>query len=291
MDAVAEVVQTYRQDLEEVAEDLRRRGQEIGETAPKMIEDTKNQIEPQTQEIINAIQDTSDVSPPEKPIIEVFAWSTVMVLFANIGIFFGVHLLGTFVSFVVGKFGAALVAFIGLPLYAHYKIKQKSGAKDAISEAVTGDKTIRMEMLSYAILQGVLTGFVIDSIYLSYIPYAVVTPAIVAVSFAAVSKNADGNRSVLLGGTIGTAVGVNFTMGLIMGSLSFTYILLTLTYAGIAYVIMQLCLKHVKRVDKGHLYQNALSCGYIVAKGMFFLTFGSYYPDDQQQQQQRNADG
>ncbi|KAK6053865.1 hypothetical protein COOONC_08630 [Cooperia oncophora] len=124
MDAVGEVIARYRQDLEEAAEDLRRRGQEFSEAAPKMIEDTRNDIEPQTQEIINAVQDTSDVAPAEKPIIEVFAWSTVMVLFANIGIFFGVHLLGPFVSFVVGRFGAALVAFIGLPFYVHYTIKK-----------------------------------------------------------------------------------------------------------------------------------------------------------------------
>ncbi|PIO53231.1 hypothetical protein TELCIR_25441, partial [Teladorsagia circumcincta] len=89
-----------------------------------MIEDTRNQIEPQTQELLETVQDTSDVSPSEKPIIEVFAWSTVMVLFANIGIFFGVHLLGTFVSFAVGKFGAALLAFIALPVYAHHTIKK-----------------------------------------------------------------------------------------------------------------------------------------------------------------------
>ncbi|PIO52993.1 hypothetical protein TELCIR_25692 [Teladorsagia circumcincta] len=149
-----------------------------------------------------------------------------MVLFANIGIFFGVHLLGTFVSFAVGKFGAALLAFIALPVYAHHTIKK------------------------------------------------------------AVCKNAQGDRKVLLGGTIGTAVGVNFTLGLITGSLSFTYLLLTLVYAGIAHVIMQLCLKNLKCMDKGHLYQNALSCAVIAAKGMFFLTFGSYYPDDQDQQKQ-----
>lgn len=46
------------------------------------------------------------------------------------------------------------------------------------------DKAVRMEILAYAILQGVITGYVIDSIYLSYIPFAIVTPAIVALSFA-----------------------------------------------------------------------------------------------------------
>ncbi|KAK6057863.1 hypothetical protein COOONC_04578 [Cooperia oncophora] len=111
-----------------------------------------------------------------------------------------------------------------------------------------------MELLSYAILQGVLTGFVIDSIYLSYIPYAVITPAIIAASFGAVNKNAQGSRKVLLGGTIGTAIGVNFLIGMVTGSLSFIYLLLTLVYAGIAHIILQLCLRNLKAMDKGHLY-------------------------------------
>ncbi|VDO95600.1 unnamed protein product [Heligmosomoides polygyrus] len=148
-----------------------------------------------------------------------------------------------------------------------------------------------MEILAYAILQGVITGYVIDSIYLSYIPFAIVTPAIVALSFAkspqAVTKTANGDRKQLLGGTIGAAVLVNFILGLLTGSLSFVYFLLTLTYAGIAAVVMQVAIKNLKGGDKVHVYQNALSCGLIVAKGMFFLLFGSYQPDDTDQQKSK----
>lgn len=184
-----------------------------------------------------------------------------------------------------------------------------------------------MELLAYSVLQGVLTGFVIDSIYLSYIPYAIVTPAIIAVSFAvcskggsatafahiilrqlksvslfqSVNKAAGGNRKTLLGGTIGAAVGVNFVLGLLTGSLSFVYLLLTITYAGIAFVVMQVMIKnkvsamHISQntfciesiQGKSNIYQNALSCSMIAAKGMFFLMFGSYTPDDQQQEKQK----
>ncbi|EYC33391.1 hypothetical protein Y032_0002g773 [Ancylostoma ceylanicum] len=123
MEAVAEVYGNYRQELEETMEGLRQRGQAFGESAPQMIEDTKSQIEPQTQELIEAVQDTSNVSTPQKAVIEVFAWSSVMVLFANIGLGFGSYILGPIVSIFVGKFGATLAAFIAVPLYAHYEIK------------------------------------------------------------------------------------------------------------------------------------------------------------------------
>ncbi|KAK6057864.1 hypothetical protein COOONC_04579 [Cooperia oncophora] len=163
--------------------------------------------------------------------------------------------------------------------------RSKSGIAEA-AEKVTGDKSVRMELLSYAILQGVLMGYVIDSIYLSYIPYAVITPAIITVSFAAVAKSAEGDRKMMLGSTVGAAISFNFMLGLITGSLSFVYFLLTLTYAGIAAVIMQLCFKNLKGVSTGHVYQNALSCSFIVAKGLFFLLFGSYDPEPEPQQQQ-----
>ncbi|WKX93428.1 hypothetical protein Q1695_011026 [Nippostrongylus brasiliensis] len=267
MDAVASLVSKYREDLEEAAQDLRRRTEELSQSAPKYIEDTKNSIEPTRKEIVDAIQDQSNVNPAVKPTIEVFAWATVTVFFANVGIFLGVNILGGLVGMCCGRFGAAMVAFVGIPFYAHYKIKQGGS-----------DKTKRMEILSYAILQGVVTGFVIDSIYLSYIPYAIITPAVIAASFGVVVKSANGNRSTILGGTIGTAIGVNFLLGMVTGSMSFVYLLLTLTYAGVAFIIMQLMFKNSK---DSNVYQNALSCGIIVAKGMFFLMFGSYTPDDQ----------
>nr|CDJ85477.1 Protein of unknown function DUF856 domain containing protein [Haemonchus contortus] len=132
-------------------------------------------------------------------------------------------------------------------------------------------------------------GYVIDRLYLSYIPYAVITPAVIAITFAQAAKFADGDRKKLLGGTIGTAITVNFIWGMISGSLSFVYLLLMLTYAGIAAVIMQLCLNKLKGTvpqkfpfqedEREHLYQNALSCSFVIAKVMFFLMFGSYHSD------------
>ncbi|VDL76173.1 unnamed protein product [Nippostrongylus brasiliensis] len=271
MDTVADVCSTYRHDLEEAAEDLRRRGEALSRDAPKMIEDTRSQIEPQTQELIAAVQDTSNVSPKEQPMIEIYAWGTVMVVFSCIGIMLGMYLLGPLISAVAGKGAAAGIALFGIPFYAHYQIKQKG--------MTASDKSVRMEILYYAILQGVVTGFVIDSIYLTYVPYAPITPAVVACSFATVAKQANGNRQTLLGGTIGSAVLINLTLGMVTGSLSFVYFLLTLTYAGVAAIVMQVALKNLGTMGKPHVYQNALSCGIIAAKLMFCLLFGSYQPD------------
>ncbi|KAE9413121.1 hypothetical protein Angca_000955, partial [Angiostrongylus cantonensis] len=141
------------------------------------------------------------------------------------------------------------------------------------------DAAIRFEVLSLGIVQGVLMGFVIDSLYLSSYPIAVLAPAIITLTFPIVAPSVNGNRVALLGGTIGAAVISNLAVGLVTGNLSFTYFLLTLTYGGIAAVVMQLIFKNLRGEAKGHVYQNALSCGFIIAKGTFFLLFGSYEQD------------
>ncbi|XGW11695.1 hypothetical protein V3C99_012851 [Haemonchus contortus] len=278
MQSVLEAVEQYRHDLEKAAQVLRHRGKALAEDAPKMIEDTKSRIEPKTQELVNTVQDTSNVSPAEKPIVNVFGWSTVLVFFANLSMLLGIYFVGPVLSLVFGKFGAFLMGAIWIPLGAHFDIKSQTTASDRI---------IRMRVLSGALLQGMVMGYVIDRLYLSYIPYAVITPAVIAITFAQAAKFADGDRKKLLGGTIGTAITINFIWGMITGSLSFVYLLLMLTYAGIAAVIMQLCLNKLKETEdeREHLYQNALSCSFVIAKVMFFLMFGSYHSDVQAQKQ------
>lgn len=62
MDTISTLVESYRHDIEEAAKDLRHRGEALSQSAPKMIEDTKSQIEPQTQELISAVQDTASLT-------------------------------------------------------------------------------------------------------------------------------------------------------------------------------------------------------------------------------------
>ncbi|KJH50694.1 hypothetical protein DICVIV_03134 [Dictyocaulus viviparus] len=344
MDSVVEVVQAYRHELEETMQSLRQRGEALGQSAPKLIEDTKSQIEPKTQQLFAAVQDTSAVSPAPKPVVEIFAWATVMILFANIGILIGSYILGPILSAILGKTGAAILAFIVVPSYAHISITEvcyihvlidiimnspfvmtlsitidhdiimmrvrlliwsymvkcycavratpdgytsicqcvvnrRHGLTTHFKKSGGDDAAVRFEVLSLAIAQGILMGFVIDSLYLSAIPFAILTPAIITASFPVVTQAAGGNRVTILAGTIGASVIINLAIGLIIGSLSFTYFLLTLTYGSIAAVIMQLIFRNLQEGAKGHVYQNALSCGFVIAKGMFFLLFGSSEPE------------
>ncbi|VDM52671.1 unnamed protein product [Angiostrongylus costaricensis] len=279
MDAVVEVVERYRHELEDAMQTIRQSGEEYGQSAQQMIQETRNQVEPQTQELITAVRDTSSVPPTTKPVVEVFAWATLMIFFANAGIIVGSYILGPLLSAFLGKSGAALLAFLAIPGYAHYsitKVGYVSALSDILNSGGGDDAAIRFQVLSLAIVQGVLMGFVINSLYLSSIPFAVLTPAITALSFPAVALSANGNRVALLAGTIGAAIIFNFAVGLVTVNLSFTYFLLSLTYGGIAAAVMQLIFKNLHEEAKGHVYQNALSCGFIIAKGTFFLLFGSY---------------
>ncbi|KAE9412157.1 hypothetical protein Angca_001415, partial [Angiostrongylus cantonensis] len=122
MGAVVEVVERYRHELEDAMQTIRQSGEEYGQSAQQMIQETRNQVEPQTRELITAVQDTSSVSPATKPVVEVFAWATLMIFFANAGIVVGSYVLGPLLSAFLGKSGAALLAFLVVPGYAHYSI-------------------------------------------------------------------------------------------------------------------------------------------------------------------------
>ena len=58
MDVVAEVYGSYRQELEETMEGLCQRGQAVRESLPQMVEEIKNEYEPQLQDFIDTLTDT-----------------------------------------------------------------------------------------------------------------------------------------------------------------------------------------------------------------------------------------
>ncbi|KHJ85719.1 hypothetical protein OESDEN_14547, partial [Oesophagostomum dentatum] len=235
MDIVAEVYGSYRQELEETMEGLCQRGQAVSESLPQVVEDMKQQCRPQMQDFVETVKDTSDVTTPQKAVVEIFAWATVMVFFANVGLEFGCYILAPIATLFVGKVGAALAAFIIVPFYAHYQIKH----------SLDNDVIIRFEMLPMAILQGILTGLAISSYTITDIPFAVLTPATITVAYPTIANSADGNRVKLLGGSVATAVGVNFLLGLTTESLTFCYLLLTTFYAAICALAMQFVFRNV----------------------------------------------
>ncbi|VDM54799.1 unnamed protein product [Angiostrongylus costaricensis] len=253
MHAVVEAVEGYRHEMEDAVQTI----EAYSQPAQQMIEETRNQVEPQTQQLITAVQDTQ-----QRPLLRCLRGP--LIFFANAGIVVGSYILGPLLSAFLGKSGAALLAFLAIPGYAHYSITKNSGGGD--------DAAIRFQVLSLASVQGVLMGFVINSLYLSSIPFAVLTPAITALSFPVLSSRI----LALLAGTIGAAIIFNFAVGLVTGNLSFTYFLLSLTFGGIAAVVMQLIFKNLHEEARGCVYQNALNYGFIIAKGTFFLLFGSY---------------
>ncbi|KHJ90336.1 hypothetical protein OESDEN_09820 [Oesophagostomum dentatum] len=258
---------TYREELEEAVEGLRQRSPTLMKGAALLTTvDAKSQAEVRTEDLLRAVKSISKAPTPERTVIEVFIWSSIMVLFANIGVGLGSYVLAPFLPIFLGKVGAMLLGVIGVPIYAHRKIKQTDSS----------DVTIRNELLSLSIIQGILVGFSISNLYLSSSPFVVFTPLLVTVAFTLISSFASENRALVLGGSIGAAVGANLLLGYITSSLSFTYFLMSLTYAGIAAVTMLHMLKNSQNESKPYAYQNALSNSYIIAKGMFYILFGTY---------------
>ncbi|KAE9419512.1 hypothetical protein Angca_000509, partial [Angiostrongylus cantonensis] len=176
----------------------------------------------------------SNVYTSQRLVIEVFAWSSVLVLGSSIGSVLGAYIFSPIIGSIFGKYIASLVAYILIPLGAHFKERN-----------FVDENNIRMMMLGTSIAQGMLSGYTINSRYLEAQPLPFITPMVMSFGYAVCFTSLTVISFTLLGGTIGAAVIFNLAVALITGNLSFTYFLLTLTYGGIAAAVMQLIFKNL----------------------------------------------
>uniref|UniRef100_A0A1I7XUI4 Uncharacterized protein n=1 Tax=Heterorhabditis bacteriophora TaxID=37862 RepID=A0A1I7XUI4_HETBA len=286
MDLVVETYGTYRREFEDTFNGLRHRGQVIQKRALQFLTDTRAQVNPQKQKLVQLVSDTSDINIPHKVVVGTFAWASVLILGASIGSFLGSFVLDLFISCFVGKVGAAVLAFLIIPIYAYNTIKkdEAAGVPDAI---------IRFSLLFLAIIQGILAGHTISSSYLSAQPLAFFTPAVIALTFPvihtlcihpclfyllfqSIAHSIGTNRVSLFCGVLGTALTLNLLLGAVAGYLTTAYFLLTVLYISSASIVLQFVCQDVKYNEvQLHTYQLALLILFVLVKNFVFLTFGS----------------
>ncbi|KAK6732390.1 hypothetical protein RB195_016648 [Necator americanus] len=261
--ALTDTYGNYQNDMERTLGSLRNQVAQLQQDLPKMIKD----VQPNSKEILNAVKSTKRVSGPQRVVVEVFAWSSVMVLASTIGSMLGAYILGPFASLFFGKFAAALLAFFIIPVVSHATIKNKERHFES-------DNRIRTMLLSTSIGQGALAGYAINSLYLSAQPLAFVTPAVVSVGYTISVRQTNGDRAQILGISLGLACLTNVLLGTMLSGNTSSYQFLTLGYVGIAGVIMQLVLHDSS--SRGYTYQNALNSLYLLFKGATYYCFGTY---------------
>lgn len=161
------------------------------------------------------------------------------------------------VGMVFGSFWATLLAFIFLPVYAYSKIINKvepvASETGAAPNPQASDRTKRFQLLTFAVAEGVLTGFLFSSHYLSSIePFAFFSPLLVGIGaqFAIPQQANASDRLPTLGICVGSGLVAHFVVGLFTGQLAFPYLLLTLLHTAIALCSLQIYFKYHEEDEK-----------------------------------------
>ncbi|CAJ0560704.1 unnamed protein product, partial [Mesorhabditis spiculigera] len=265
---VAALANKYRAEFEQTFEAFRARALKLQADAPQLIQETQANVEPYKQDFITTVQATGDVTTPPGVILSTLSWATVLVLFSTVASFASGYLFAPILGLAIGGAGALVLALGALPAYSYYTLNQDIAAS-------ASDVTIRFRLLAAAVIQGLLVGFILQNSYLSGAPIASLILGIAAAAYPFAAEKFGGNRQMLLGASVGSAVGVTLVLGLLSGYLTLPYLLLSALYGGVTAITLQYMYKNVTaETAPTYLYQLALLVSFAAARLVVHLVFG-----------------
>ncbi|KAK6733535.1 hypothetical protein RB195_017345 [Necator americanus] len=273
--AVAPVCELYQRELDEAVATLRRRGlisDQNSRSTRSRIRSSRRQAEERSQSFIETMQETSHIRTPHKAVIEVLTWGAVLTFLSHIGSSFGSHVASPFLQTIFDKSGAAIFAYIILPILTKMTIRRHK-------RRGIDDSTIRFMLLMSSLMQGVVSGYVIDSTYLSGEPLAFVTPLAIALAYAGEVKSVYTSRLSLLTACMATSLFANLAIGQLMDAVTKTYEIMAIIYSAAGMATMQLVFKNVKKSGTGHYEQFFLLQSFTYIRGLAFLICGYYRAD------------
>lgn len=270
--SVAFVTQTYTNyvnELQGVAQGLRQRALALQQDAPAQLQQLQSQIQPQTQELVQTLQETqTPISIPTSHVIDIFGWSSILLLSSTISGIAGGYLLTPLLGVFLGRFGSAILASVGLPIGAYLMLKEKDGS--------TAES--RFQLLALSAGQGLLMGHAVAHTYVASQPIAFLTPLIIAFAYPLIAGQVGTAHTPLLGGAVGASLAINLALGLVLGYLSFSYLMLSLLYSVSAAGTLQIAFKNLKAPSQIHLYQIGLVASMLFSKALVFGVFGGSEP-------------
>uniref|UniRef100_H2WJR9 Uncharacterized protein n=1 Tax=Caenorhabditis japonica TaxID=281687 RepID=H2WJR9_CAEJA len=266
---VTKTYANYVQDIQQAAEGLRQRALALQQDGPAQLQQLQSQIQPQTQELVQALQEIkSPIGLPTSSVVEIFGWSSILLLSAGLSGLVGGYVLSPIFGIFIGRMGAAILASLVLPGVAAYQLNGKDG-----NTAET-----RFQLLLLSLAQGVLMGHAVAYTYLSGQPIGFVTPLVIAFAYPLIAGQVGTAHAPLLGGAVGAAFAVQFALGLISGSLSLGYLLLSALYSASSAGLLQIAFKNLNAPNRIHLYQILLVGSFLFSKALVFGLFGSSEP-------------
>ncbi|KJH50695.1 hypothetical protein DICVIV_03135 [Dictyocaulus viviparus] len=259
--ALTDTFGSYQNEIGRACADGRQSVLRMKDDVPRMINDMKKTYS-------RVITDMSEVTVSHKLVIEIFAWSSALVLVNSIGSILGAYILHPIIGNFFGKFTASLCAYFFIPVLCHSGIKRRQRNFES-------ENSIRMMMVIVAAVQGLLAGFAINHRYLAAQPIAFLTPVSLSFGYAGIVDQARRNRVKILGASLGAALAMNLILGALFDLLTLSYMFLTLGYIAIGGITMQLVFDRCHDTS-GLVYQNVLCSLFVLFKGLTFHLFGTY---------------
>ncbi|CAJ0558401.1 unnamed protein product, partial [Mesorhabditis spiculigera] len=277
--SVSSVASQYQQELSDKIEDIKQAAVHLQEQAPALVNDIPAKVEPYKQELIATIQATGDVATPPVAVLTTMMWTSMMLIGGTVATVISANVFAPIFSMAIGTFGALALALVGLPLIAYYRIKAD------VAEGVP-ESTTRFGLLSLALVEGLLVGYILADRYVSGAPVAALPVALTSILYQLASAQFGNNRQMLLGASAGAATLATLTVGLVLGSLTASYLLLTLLYGGAIAATLQYLFANVTNDSTPtHQYELglfiAIQASYILVHALCGMS-GSDYKAAQQ---------
>ncbi|EPB68522.1 hypothetical protein ANCCEY_12392 [Ancylostoma ceylanicum] len=138
------------------------------------------------------------------------------------------------------------------------------------------DSKTRFMLLTAALMQGITSGYVIDSTYISGEPLGFVTPLAIVMAYLGEVASVYKNRGALFVACATSALIANLGIGMLLNAITKTYELMTFAYVAAGLMTMKLVLKNVHRPGTGHSQQFFLLQSFTLIRALTFLICGYY---------------
>ncbi|VDK80643.1 unnamed protein product [Litomosoides sigmodontis] len=229
------------------------------------------QMHGKKSQLLSVITNVTPVRYDAEKIMHTYMWTALLLLIHAIFSTLSAYLFSVLIRQIISGFIAAISAYVILPLITYHYINKLSMSKYAWNDMI-----LRHGLLAFAIIEGLLTGYILSNRTLQSLPpLAALTPCFIGIIAPVLQSTATNERSSLLLVAVAGSFSSHLLIGMFAG-LVFPYLLLVIFYTTIAFVTLQLLIANIdENVTFTHIYQFAIFYFSLLVESIVYKLFGT----------------